>query len=210
MNEHLEWCRSFIDHACILRSPPGQRLLVGRDERCNVWQFYLPVATLDQRFQAAIAGLFWERFDTEFKLRPFQLCGCESGGVPLICALQAAAYAQGFTCNIFAIKKQHKSYGIKNWIEGMVNPDLPVLLVDDVVGGKGTLTAQAQRLREFGLDVIGAFCIASCKQQRPLSFKLGDRSIEITVLYGPDSFARTHETYLAKYGKPPQFEGALR
>ena len=209
-DQALEWCRSYIDHACIFRSPSGQRHLVGKDDRSNIWQFYLPVATLDQRFRIALGRLFWERFYTEFKSRPFQLCGCESGGVPLICALQAAAYARGFTVNIFAIKQSHKSYGIKNWIEGMIVPDMPVLLVDDVVGGKGTLTTQAGRLREFGLEVTAAFCIASCKDKPPLSFKLGDRAIDIAVLYGPDAFARTHETYLAKYGKQPQFQGSLR
>ena len=90
----LEQCRAFLDHHCMFRSPPGPALLTSLSGGRARWQLYMPVAILDQQFMRAIALLFWDKYLPVFRRRPFQLCGVESGGVPLVCALQAAAYAQ--------------------------------------------------------------------------------------------------------------------
>lgn len=206
----LEWCRDFIDHHCIFRSPPDQPLLTNKATGQANWQFYLPVATLDPQFMRRIGVLFWARFYTEFKRAPFQLAGCESGGITLACGLQATAYRQGMSCPVFAVKKKQKTYGIKNWLEGIIDPAQPVIVIDDVIGEGNTIARQSERLRSFGLKVIGVFAIASCKRAVPFAFKLGDRDVPATALFGPDAFARTHQSYLAKYGKLPQFQGLLR
>jgi orotate phosphoribosyltransferase len=203
-----EWCRSFIDHNCIFRSPPGEFLLISRSGFLSVWQFYLPVALLDPEFARRAGLLFWDRFSTEFKRQPFQICGCESGGILLMCALQAAAFESGVALNAFAIKKAAKSYGIGNWLEGVVHQDMPVLLVDDVIGEGKTIGEQSERLRSFGLKVMGVFAVASCKRAVPFNF--GDRNIPATALFGPDAFARTHERYVRKYGRQPIFQGVMR
>jgi orotate phosphoribosyltransferase len=205
---HREWCRAFIDHHCIFRSPPGKSLLVSRSGGLSIWQFYLPIALLDPEFACRAGMLFWDRFYTEFKRQPFQLCGCESGGILLMCALQAVAFEHGTAVNAFAVKKAAKSYGIGNWLEGIVHADMPVLLVDDVIGEGKTIAEQSKRLRSFELKVIGVFAVASCKQAVP--FKFGDADIAATALFGPDAFTRTHARYVRKYGRQPQFQGSLR
>jgi hypothetical protein len=78
--------------------------------------------------------LFWERYLPLFKQRPFQLCGIVSGGVPVVCALRDFAYQRGLTVNTFESKQAQKTYGLANWLEGVVLKDLSVLLVDDIVG----------------------------------------------------------------------------
>jgi hypothetical protein len=50
----LDWCRAFIDHNCIFRSPPGKMLLTRKAGGLNSWQFYLPIATLNPEFMARI------------------------------------------------------------------------------------------------------------------------------------------------------------
>jgi hypothetical protein len=201
-----EWGRAFIEHCCIFRSPPNTPLLTGM----NTWQYYLPIATLNAEFNRRIGKLFWRHFADKFEQQPFQLCGCESGGVPLICALQAAGYRLGLEVNASIIKKQAKTYGIGNWLEGIVAKDMPVLLVDDVVGGMRTMTTQAGRLAAFGLKLYPeAFCVASCKLPAPLSMKVGEQTIGIKTIYEPRDFTTSYERYLAKYGKPPQFHGTV-
>jgi orotate phosphoribosyltransferase len=204
-----EWCRAFIDHHCIFRSPPGQALLTSKHAGRNTWQFYFPVATLNQDFAHHIGELFWNRYAARFAKQPFQLAGCESGGLPVVCALQASARTFGVPVHVFEAKKAAKTYGIKNWLEGVVDARLPVVLVDDVAGGGNTITAQARRLSGFGLELAGAFCIASCKHKPPLTIKVGDHSIEIESLFGPDDFTRSHQHYAAKYGRAPQFQGTV-
>src|SRR5262245_6144955 len=100
-----EWCRGFIDHYCIFRSPPGQPLLTSKYAGRNTWQFYFPIATLNQEFARRIGKLFWDRYAARFAKQPFQLAGCESGGVPLVCALQAAAQAFRVPVHVFEAKK---------------------------------------------------------------------------------------------------------
>ena len=74
-----------------------------------------------------MAALFWRRFAAPYKARPFQLCACDSGGVPVACALQAAAH-QGVDARLrklmvpmIVIKKQPKDYGLHNWVEGVID-----------------------------------------------------------------------------------------
>jgi len=208
-NAAIEWCRGFIDHHCIFRSPPGQALLTTRDGGRELWQFYFPIAAFNQRFAQTVGMLFWRRYAKQFRERPFQLCGCESGGVPVTCAIQQVAIAYGIPVNVFEAKKKPKDYGIKNWLEGVVAKDVPVVLVDDVIGGQHTLNRNAKRLTEFGLELVGAFAIASCKRQPPLELELGSRKIEVQALLGPQDFARTHDRYVAKYRRLPQFQGTV-
>lgn len=205
----LQWLADYIEHKAVLRCPPGELLLTSANGGNCAWQFYFPVATLDPEFQRRMAHLFWMGFAEPYKAHPFQICACETGGVPVACALQAAAYAARQAVPVFALKKQPKDYGLKNWIEGMVDPRRPVLLIDDVVGHGRTLRQAAERLRSFELEVMGTFAIAAVKEVLPASFKLAEREVPITTLLGPEVFAKSHEQYVAKYGRTPQFDGVL-
>ncbi len=110
------------------------------------------------------------------------------------------------------VKKAAKAYGIRNWIEGVCDQRLSVLLVDDVVGSGKTLTTQAGRLERLGLEVIGAFCVASCKRKVPFDMandSLGIKPLKVEALFGPGDFSRLHVEYARKYGKEPQFCGTV-
>jgi orotate phosphoribosyltransferase len=200
--ELLEECRGYIDRHCIFRSPAKAQLLVSKEGGLNAWQFYLPVATLNQGFALTISQLFWDEFRERFEQQPFQLCGCEAGGVGVVTALMSWAHHEGFFVNAFVAKKQAKTYGLKNWLEGVVLPDLPVLLVDDVVASGRTLAAHAARLAGFGLNLCPtAFAIVACK-------KIKTKEVKVEVLFGPDEFCFTEQAHFEKYGKPSEFLGS--
>ena len=208
LDDTREWCRAFIEHNCIFRALGGAtpQLLHPDEQRANTWQFYMQVATLDRGFCQRIGVLFWDRFKDDV----LQLCGCETGGVPLMCALQAAAYAAGQRVNVFSIKKSPKKYGLKNWLEGRAFEAVPVVLVDDVIGGGDTMRAQAKRLAEFGFQLYPrAFAIVSCKNKVISPIKIGNQVVDPVFLYGPDDFARTEGKYLARYGRAPRFGGTI-
>jgi adenine/guanine phosphoribosyltransferase-like PRPP-binding protein len=209
----LEGCRAYLDHYCMFRSPPGPPLLTSYAGGRARWQLYMPVAVLDQQFMARIAMLFWDHYLPLFKERPFQLCGVVSGGVPLACALQAYALRAGFAVNTFEIKKAAKTYGLLNWLEGIVDPALPVLLVDDVVGAGLSLRTAAKRLHSFGLELFGAWAIVAGNPAfpPPRKIKLDDtREANVETLFEPHHLAWSHEQYVMKYRRPPQFHGVMR
>ena len=117
--ESLDWCRDFLDHHCIFRTPDGESMLTSPNGGLHTWQFYTQTATLDQEFSLRMAKLFWDHFNDGYTANPFQICGCESGGVPMLGPLQRIAFAGGLAINVFSIKKEPKKYGLKNWIEGL-------------------------------------------------------------------------------------------
>lgn len=208
--EALRWLRDYIEHNCILRLPPGTPLLVNYDKGLGSYQFFAQIATLDQDFARRTSLLFWELYLQQFREQPFQLCGCETGGVPLVCALQSTAYKLGFHVNIFSVKKLQKTYGLKNWCEGIILENVPVLLVDDVIGGLLTMRAQAKRLMSFGLELCGAFAIAACKPDRSPALEVeGKYLFDVFTFFRPEDFTPKYARYVAKYGKQPQFHGSM-
>jgi orotate phosphoribosyltransferase len=74
---------------------------------------------------------FWNRFEQLFKLEPFQLAGVESAAVPLITALIIDGARRNLDLNAFTIRKDRKTYGLRNLIEGSPS-HRPVLFVDDL------------------------------------------------------------------------------
>jgi len=214
--DHLSWCRDFIEHNCIFRSPYNNHLLTSPNGRLNSWQFYMRIATLDQQFGYRLGLLFWDRFLGNFNEEQFQLCGCETGGVPLVCLLQAIGYELGISVNVFSVKKEAKRYGLHNWFEGIVLTDTPVMMVDDITASQQTLVLQADRIQRMtGLSLYNnAFCIASCQFKRQFAHRLRESSFapntDLVVFYHLDDFSMTQEQYAAKYEKQAVFRGTLR
>jgi hypothetical protein len=209
----LEWCRGYLDHCCMFRSPPGPALLTSYAGSKARWQLYMPVATLDQEFMRRVCLLFWDKYLPLYRKRQFQLCAIESGGVPIVCMLQAAAFVSSVTVNAFEVKKAQKTYGLKNWLEGVVLPDRPVILIDDVVGAGLTIRTHATRLRSFGLELQGAWAIIAGNPAfpPPRKFKTSDTTHGVVdTLLNPGDLAWSHEEYVAKYGRQPQFIGVTR
>jgi orotate phosphoribosyltransferase len=206
----LEWLRSFIEHNCILRLPADKPLLTNYDKGLGSYQYFAQVATLDQEFMARASALFWRDYLEQFRARPFQLCGCETGGVQIVCALQAKAYQMGFNVNVFGVKKARKTYGLKNWFEGIILEDMPILLVDDVIGGLITMRAKAQLMIELQLPLAGAFAIAACKPNRSPALEIdGQRLFDVHTFFRPEDFTPKHVNYIARYGKHPKFIGSM-
>lgn len=155
-------------------------------------------------------ALFWRDYAQEFKRQPFQLCGCETGGVQIVCALQSIAYRAGINVNVFGVKKARKTYGLKNWFEGVIQPGLPILLVDDVIGGLITMRAKAKLMLELELPLAGAFAIAACKPNRSAELVVnGNYLFDVHTFFRPKDFTPKYAAYVARYGRQPQFTGPM-
>jgi len=64
----------------------------------------------------------------------------------------------------FLVRKAEKSHGTGRRIEGFLERDAPVLIVDDVcTTGASTITA-IEAAREAGMKVIAAVCLSSAKK----------------------------------------------
>lgn len=210
VTEHSQWCGGFIEHRCIFRSPPRNPLLISITNKLNMWQYFLGVALLNQEFCSRLGLLFWNHYGEAYEAQPFQICGCESGGVALALCLQASAYQAGVAVNVFAVRKKAKSYALHNWFEGIVDENLPVMVVDDSAGVGSTIRRAAQHVAEAGLKLYPeAYAVLRTKGSSRITIVVEDELYPITTSWVPTDFARSHDEYVTRYGREPFFHGIV-
>lgn len=142
-----EQLRNFINERCIKRVPQGSKEMPAKLPEIGyyVWQFYLRAAVLKPEFLAYIAGRFWASFHERYLVEPFQLTGVEQASLPIITALLISAANKGLPVTAFTIRKDYKTYGIGNIIEGEPS-NLPVVFVDDLTSPQHSTFWHATRV----------------------------------------------------------------
>jgi len=93
------------------------------------------------------------------RLRGFegrQLATLGTTAIPLLsaCVLESGGRYRGLL-----VRKERKAHGSRKWIEGRIDRDEPVVVVDDSVSSGTTMEACIARLEEAGLWVEGGVCL---------------------------------------------------
>jgi orotate phosphoribosyltransferase len=143
----------YVRSRCIHHAP--ERRLISRSGGYQSWLIDLRSAFLDARMLDLITDLFWDRFRCEV---PFQIGGMEMAAVPLVTALLLKARGLGLTVNGFIVRKERKTYGTGNLIEGFVSDD-PVLLVDDVINSGASFEKACVVIESLGHAVKKVFAV---------------------------------------------------
>jgi orotate phosphoribosyltransferase len=126
------WITEFIAESCILQ-PYAKSFVLGKLPGSRYeYQYNLSPLLYNTEGMQEIYYRFNDLVRTEINHWDFQLAGREPSSIPLLSALPMLARKDDHFINSFMIRKQRKSYGFHNYIEGMPN-DLPVLIVDDLV-----------------------------------------------------------------------------
>jgi orotate phosphoribosyltransferase len=95
-------------------------------------QYYMSKALYDKQFLSYVTEEFYNIIKKEIGNFDFQLAGREWSSIPLLVGMPLILKTNyNIDINSFMIKRERKTYGIHNYIEGTPN-DLPVLIVDDV------------------------------------------------------------------------------
>jgi orotate phosphoribosyltransferase len=91
---------------------------------------------------------------------PQAVGGLTLGADPLVCAVSAAAYADGTRWTGFFVRKEAKKHGLQHWIEGpFVEEGTPVAIVDDVLTSGGSMLTALERARAAGAEVVAALVV---------------------------------------------------
>lgn len=100
-------------------------------------------------------------------------------GVPIFqsCILQSGGRYRGLL-----VRREAKKYGAMRVIEGEINPNEPVILVDDSIASGTSFLEACQRLEPAGLRVEGAVCLVRFGWQSGYSV-LQDRGYHVEALY---------------------------
>jgi orotate phosphoribosyltransferase len=91
---------------------------------------------------------------------PRAVGGLTLGADPLVCAVSAAAWADGVRWTGFFVRKEAKKHGLQQWIEGpFLEEGTPVAIVDDVLTSGGSLLTAIESARKTGAVVVGALVV---------------------------------------------------
>lgn len=82
--------------------------------------------------------------------------GLTFGADPIAMATAFASELMGQPMRAFSIRKHQKDHGIVKWIEGDIQSDEKVVVIDDVATTGGSTIKAVERARAEGLEVIRA------------------------------------------------------
>lgn len=120
----------------------------------------------DPRLMHAYAEMFLDTFAGH---APFQVCGMEVAGIPLVTAIILKAHERGIEVNGLYLRKSRKKYGLMRAIEGTPNAH-PIILVDDLINSGASMHRAITVLEDTGLAVSAVSTIFSMQPDQIYSF----------------------------------------
>ncbi len=110
---------------------------------------------LDPKTLDAAAELFWQECAS---FMPFQVGGTETAAIPLLSAIILKSLSRGTPVTGFIVRKERKTYGAGNSIEGPVS-DAPVVMVDDILNSGSSLEKACAVLEQLGKSISRVFVL---------------------------------------------------
>jgi orotate phosphoribosyltransferase len=83
--------------------------------------------------------------------------GPATAAIPLACAAIAAPAGDDLVG--FFVRGERKEHGLQRWVEGPVEDGARCLVVEDTVTTGGSTVKAIERMREEGLEIVGALCV---------------------------------------------------
>ena len=210
----LSWLREYINEKCLVRVNLAKEEPLPSRTPGELYgsQYYLRRGLFNAKFLNYVGMLFWDMYYDEYIQTPFQIAGLETGSTPLIVGLTMSARAFDIEVNSFSIRKEKKTYGLLNRMEGIVDPDLPVMLVDDLCNSKETMWLAKKYCEEENLKFYTSFFVILNKIHRQewnntnpelhTKDKYLGQDIEVKNLFYADQFDGSFKSYhINKYLK---------
>jgi len=85
--------------------------------------------------------------------------GLEVGAIPMVAAALTAFHRHGRTLEGFFVRKQAKSHGSQELVEGQVNKGDRVVVIDDVLTTGGSVIQAINAVEAVGATVVRVACI---------------------------------------------------
>jgi len=157
--------REAISGSAILHG--DQQMLVSHSGRKYTWMIDMRRVLTDARCLDAAAELFWDALGNEF---PFQVGGIETAAIPLIAAIAMKSVARGTPVNSFIVRKERKTYGAGQLVEGILTDD-SIVIVDDVLNSGQSLEKVRAVLDVYDRTIAHAFVLIDYRARRGLEWR---------------------------------------
>ncbi len=144
-----QWVRVYIDKVCIVRN----KLMPGKAPGTwYTWQFYLRRGLFNHQFLSAVAQMFYYKVEREYPGFDFQLTGLETAATPMVASFPLVGRVLGYDTNSFIVRKERKTYGLCNLIEGIPN-EKPAVMVDDLCNSSASLAQCYKSLQQEKIPI---------------------------------------------------------
>ena len=190
VEEMREWLRNYINHTCIYRVKPEAQKLIGKAPNSfYTWQFYLR------------RGLFNAKF---------QVTGLETGATPILGAIAMTSHLFDIDVNVISTRANRKKYGLLNRFEGIIDYNLPVMIVDDMCNSKDTIIRCMNYVSDEGLQICNEGWTIVNKDVdgiHPDHDKyIGDTGLKIRSIFTLSEFDLSWNDYISKNGNIDEVE----
>lgn len=93
--------------------------------------------------------------------------GLTLGADPLATAVSVAGFVAGQPLHAFVVRKEPKGHGTGQWLEGAGNlrPDMPVVVLEDVITTGGSTLRAIERTREANLRVVHVVALVDREEE---------------------------------------------
>jgi len=150
------WVKDYINKYCLIKD----RVMPGKIPGTKyTWIFYLRNGLFNSDFLSAVSQLFFLKIKKEIGHFDFQIAGLETGSTPLLTGIPFVGKIVNINMNAFSVRKEQKTYGLLNWIEGMPN-DKPVMVIDDLCNSSMSMKQCYDICKGHNLEMFNyAFCL---------------------------------------------------
>jgi orotate phosphoribosyltransferase len=103
-----------------------------------------------------LGDVLWEQMrDLEIQA----MGGLEVGAIPMATAAALRYHENGRKLEAFFVRKQAKSHGTEQMVEGVLEPGWRVAVIDDVFTTGGSVEAAIREVEKVGAKVVAVSCI---------------------------------------------------
>lgn len=149
-DELHQWTKKYIEEKCLIKN----RWMPGKIPGTSyTWIFYLRNGLFNHEFLSAVSQMYLYKVKQEVGHFDFQIAGLETGSTPLLAGIPLISRVFNLDINSFSIRKEQKTYGLLNWIEGIPN-EKPVMLIDDLCNSSMSMKQGYDILRNENIDVF--------------------------------------------------------
>ena len=124
----------------------------------SCYYFNLRNVTMAPEGQVLIGTLVYNKIQ-QLNLKPKGIGGLTMGADPIAIATAFTSFLRGNPIEAFIIRKEPKEHGLKLQIEGNIERNDKVVIVDDVVTTGASIIKAMKIAREHGLDILGVIVL---------------------------------------------------
>lgn len=158
---------------------------LGAQEDPNAWIFDFRRILMNGKNADLVSEIFYEKFKERL---PFQLCTIEVAGIPLVTSLMTKFFYKGHeNINAFFIRKSRKKDGLMRMIEGEIQEEKRIVLVDDIINSGNSFWRQIEVLEGLGYKID---TIWSILRFRDIAYykRFTEKGIRVESLFTLDDF----------------------